>query len=216
MNRRTLLATVGSTLTLGAGCVSQSSSEEPTTTADPRDVVTTTATATADTPTPIDIDSRFVDISCPSFAEADRTVCYHTLAGRSPAVYVAPSTELFEPTTDDDTVETVEFTLHNHSGASFGLNPHAWQLHERTDGGWSFVAPEEYVEPWNTVPSGETYTWHLSVEQHSTPMSEDTMTLVQDLATGVYAFQITGFVAADTEEATNVECIALFEVQRTA
>lgn len=214
MNRRTLIATAGAILTCTAGCVSRSSSEEPTTTDRPSDVTTATEAETMDTPMPIEIDSQFEHIACPSFAEADRTVCYHTFGGSSPEIYVEPSTELFEPMDKDSTVETVEFTLHNRGDESFGMNPYAWQLYERIDDGWSFLAPEEYVEPWTTVSAGETYMWQLSVEQHSVPMSEDSMAIVQDLATGIYAFQTTGIVSADSDDGTHVECIALFEVQR--
>jgi hypothetical protein len=158
-------------------------------------------------------ESRFEEIPCPSFADVDRTVCSHTIAGGSPEIYIEPSTELFEPT-PDDTVGTVEFILHNQSGDSFGLNPHAWELHERTDTGWSFLAPEEYVEPWYNVPNGGTYTWHLSMEPHSSPTSEDAIAIVQDLPTGIYAFQATGIVQSESDTGTNVECIALFEIRR--
>lgn len=223
MKRRSLIVAVGAATALTAGCLSRSSGEEPAATDESTD--TTDATATAeptgtgtdsgptDTVTPSDSDTRFDDVGCPSFDESDRTVCYHTATDGSPAVFVEPSTELFEPTTGDDAVETVEFVLHNRADEPFGMNPHAWSLHERTDDGWSFVAPEEHVEPWTEVPGGETYTWHLSVEQHAGPMSEDSMALVEDLTSGVYAFAITGFTGSD-DDRTGVECIALFEVQR--
>lgn len=196
MQRRQFIATVGATTTLAAGCVRSPGSG--------------TATPTDES---VASGSRFAEIPCPSFAESDRTICYHTLAGRSPEVYMEPSTELFEPTADD-TVGTVKFVLRNQSGESFGLNPHAWELHERTETGWSFLAPEEYVEPWYNLPSGSTYTWHLSMEPRPTATSEDTMTVVQDLPTGIYAFQITGIIQSESDTETNVECIALLEIRR--
>lgn len=45
-------------------------------------------------------------------------------------------------------------------------------------------------------------------------MSKDAMAIIQDLTSGLYAFQITGFGTVDGNDETNVECIALFEVQR--
>ncbi|WP_128225268.1 hypothetical protein [Halobacteriaceae bacterium SHR40] len=121
----------------------------------------------------------------------------------------------FEPSGADDSVKTMEFVLRNRTDESFGLNPYSWSIYEQIENEWSFVAPDEYVEPWTEVASGETYTWQYSIHRHSAPMSEDTMAVVQDLSSGIYAFQITGFGTLDGNDETNVECIALFEIQRT-
>jgi hypothetical protein len=196
MQRRQFIATVGATMTVSAGCVRSPGSG----------IATPTDESGAG-------ESRFEEIPCPSFADVDRTVCYHTIGGRSQGIYVEPSTELFEPA-PDDTAETLDFVLYNQSENSFGLNPHAWELHKRTDDGWSFLAPEVYIEPWYNVSSGGTYTWHLRMEPHSSSMSEDAIAIVQDLPTGTYAFQTTGIIQSEPDTGTNVECIALFEIRR--
>lgn len=219
MHRRSFIVAIGTATTLTAGCVSQSDESESGPTDDPSSTTgpsdSDDGSDPADSKTPPDANSRFDDIDCPSFAESDRTVCYHTRTSDDPDVVVEPSTELFEPTGSEDSVETMEFVLRNRTDDPFGLNPYSWSIYERTDNDWSLVAPEEYVEPWTALNSGETYTWRLSIEQHSAPMSEDTMAVVQDLSSGIYAFQITGLGTFEGDDDTNVECIALFEVQRT-
>lgn len=198
MNRRSFIATIGTVTTLTAGCVSQSDGNQPT--------------EKGSTPNG---NTGFDDIDCPSFADSDQTVCYHTLTDDDASVVVEPSTEQFAPSGADDSVETMAFVLRNRTDEPFGLNPYSWSIYERIDTKWSFVAPEEYVEPWTEIPSGETYTWQFSIQQHSAPMSEDTMAIVENLTSGIYAFTITGFGTVDGNDETNVECIALFEVQRT-
>ena len=129
-------------------------------------------------------------------------------------MWVEPDREVFEPTTGDDTLETITFTLHNRSGGPFGLNPYAWAIERRTTSGWEHVAPDEHVEPWTTVEDDGTYIWRLSVETHPSGDWENHRTLVEDLESGVYAFTIAGSLGGETGGSTWVECVVLFEVQR--
>lgn len=222
MKRRTVLTTIGTATVATAGCLSDAgdrqtdengTSTDGTQTDDPggngTDQSPTDGTPGAKPSDP------FVDAACPSFSEnVDRTVCWHTADTDAEPIYLDASTAVFEPSTGDGSVETMEFVLHNDSGNSFGLNPHAWAIKRQTDSGWEHVAPEEWVEPWYTVESGQTYTWRLSLQQHTQAMAERTMAVTQDLQDGTYAFQITGIAGEQSNEPTQVECIALFEVAR--
>lgn len=221
MRRRTLLAAVGSSLLAVSGCTATSSNSDET----PENGGNTSETPT-DTPAGNGQEgdaagASFADVPCPSFADSpDRTVCSHTRASDT-AVYLTVSTEVFTPTTSDDSVETMAITLHNDSDTQFGLNPHEWAIKRQTASGWTHVAPQEYVEPWYTLDAGETYTYTLSVQPHPTPQ-EDTHAITEDLSSGTYAFQLTGFLgdtaadgpSGDEGETTHVECIGLFNVSR--
>jgi len=232
MQRRTLLATLGSTL-LAAGCVSGSNADDGTATdGTPTSETPTDETPTDETPTGTpgggnegdSAGASFEDVDCPSFADSvDRTICTHSGSDTDTDVFLTVSDAVFTPTTGDDSVETMSMTLRNGSGAQFGLNPYAWQLKRRTDGGWTHVAPGEHIEPWYTLEAGDTFTWELAVEPHSTPQQERTIALTENLDSGTYAFQMTGFrheappgttPGDDDEQKTHVECIALFKVSR--
>jgi hypothetical protein len=234
MERRTLLATIGSSL-LAAGCVSGSSEDDGTTTdGTPTDGTPTDGTPTDGTPTatPGDgtrnegdsVGASFEDIECPSFTESDRTICTHSESDTDADVALRVPEAVFTPTTDDDSVETMEITLQNGSDTWFGLNPYEWRLKRQTDEGWTHVAPEEYIEPWWTLDAGETVTWELAVESHPTPEQDDVIAITEDLDSGTYAFQMTGFLheappgetpADDEDEKTLIECVALFKVSRS-
>ncbi|RXK51817.1 hypothetical protein [Halorientalis pallida] len=219
MRRRTILATLGTSAMAVAGCLDQSGDGSTPTDTDgsggPDGTETPNGTADDGSGTPASPSGRFDGTECPTVSDSvDRTVCFHALGGGSAEVWVEPDRELFEPTTDDQSVETVTFTLHNQSGESFGLNPYAWAIRRRTSDGWEHVAPDEHVEPWTTVDDGGAYTWRLSVETHPSPDRDDHVTLVEDLESGVYAFTIRGALGGETSESTWVECVAVFEVDR--
>lgn len=211
MKRRTLLATIGAVVA-GAGCVDSSSPDDETGVGD-----NGTDTPSDDTPTESDGDDAggsFDDIGCPSFADtADRTVCS---GGESDsAVYPTVSEAVFTPTTDDERVKTMQITVHNESETPFGFNPYSWAIKRQTEDGWEHVAPEEYVEPWFTLPAGETYTWELTVESTETEEKDRLLPVSEDLDSGTYAFQITGQLSETGEEsAETIECVGLFEVNR--
>ncbi|PSQ48651.1 hypothetical protein BRD19_05975 [Halobacteriales archaeon SW_7_65_23] len=220
MKRRTFIVAGGSAMLATAGCLATSNTS---------DDASADETPATDTPTPADpaegdaAGASFDDIPCPSFSDsADRTVCSHTVMAGATPVYPTVSEQVFTPTTGDDSVETMAITLHNDSGVRFGLNPHAWTLERWTGDGWEHVAPEEYVEPWQSLAPGETFTWELSVESHPTPQEQRRLSVVEDLESGTYAFGSTGILqgawadgSASTEEETNVECIGIFRVSRS-
>ncbi|MFC7074806.1 hypothetical protein ACFQJ7_15930 [Halovenus rubra] len=171
-----------------------------------------------DTPaggTPTDGDgNQPVGSNCPSFSDkVDRTVCARSETDSQ--IYPTISKQVFEPTTDDNTVENLQITLHNESDKTFGLNPYAWALKRQTDDGWSHVAPEAYIQPWENVESGGRYNWNLSVEKHPTPSEEQTVWIAEDLESGTYAFQITGMASTESDDdGPRIECVAQFEIKR--
>lgn len=204
MRRRRFIGGAGSAMLAAvAGCISGNDDEPSTGSEDD-------GTPTDETP---DGDDPFVDASCPSFSDsADRTVCAHK--DHDADVYPTLSEQVFAPTTGDDSVETLQIQLHNESDSNLGLNPHEWALKRQTDDGWEHVAPEEYIEPWYTVKSGEVYTWLVSVETHPSPSDDRTLSVVEDLDAGTYAFQVTGVLEGDADDGPRIECIGLFEVER--
>jgi hypothetical protein len=226
MQRRALLATLGTATALTAGCLNRGG--EPTATdgpgGSPNTTTDDTATATDEPTEPTDEPTDgpggtpqdpLSGVPCPSFAEGvDRTVCwpYGDLADEP--LYLDASSVVLEPTADDGEVASLEFVLHNGSEQSFGLNPHDWSIWRRTEDDWSFVAPEEHVEPWYTVESGATYTWQLSVREPRSHRSGSWLPIVQDLDDGNYAFQLTGSFGEGPNSGTQVECVALFAVRR--
>ena len=230
MDRRTFLGTLSGAVVLTTGCLSTDGSEGPST-AEPTDARTDTPTESP-TATPPETgspdgddgtDTPFANVLCPSFADsADITVCSHTRALNPPVVLTA-SEQVFSPTTGDDTVERLQFVLENRSDSRFGMNPYAWAVKRRTSSGWTHVAPEAHIEPWLYVDGGDAFRWTLSVEEAEGPSDGDTVSAVTDLDSGTYAFQVTGVLGADgtataasgTADATRVECIALFEVDRS-
>ncbi|SDF06977.1 hypothetical protein [Halorientalis regularis] len=221
MKRRTVLTALGTATVATAGCLDRSGDgSTPTDTDGPGRTDRTgtpPGTATDERRTPTVLSGRFDGTDCPGFSDSvDRTVCYHAIQDDAAEVWVEPDSEVFAPTTGDNTVETITFTLCNESDEPFGLNPYAWAIKRRTGDGWEHVAPEEYVEPWRTVEDGGTYTWRLSVETHPSPARDDHLTLVEDLESGVYAFAITGSLGGSgkTDGSTWVECVALFSVER--
>lgn len=216
MDRRRLLATVGTAVVATAGCLTDPPADTDTTdstqsTDEPADGPATTSPDGTAEMSPDD--DRFADVPCPSFSKADRTNCWHTVDPASASVYLEPDSELLAET-NDDVVETLSFVLHNETGGDFGLNPHAWSIYRRTDGEWTRVAPDEYIEPWYTLADGETYTWRVSLEPHPSPNADDELDVVQPLEDGTYAFHVSGHVESGPDEGTAIECIALFAVQR--
>ncbi|MFB6183591.1 MAG: hypothetical protein ABEI96_03465 [Haloarculaceae archaeon] len=226
MHRRHLLASLALSVPTLAGCSRPTARGDAAGTDDGTvdDTPTAGGGTVDDTPTTDDgtatdggRSSRFAGEPCPSFvSNADRTVCYHDVDPEADEIVLSPSTELFEPTTGDDTVETVTFELHNGSERGVGLNPYAWRIERRGASGWEHVAPDAYIEPWYHVDPGQSYEWALSVAPHPAPKSERTIQITQDLTGGVYAFGVDGIVGAgaDGEGGTRVEWVALFEVTR--
>lgn len=219
MKRRAVVASIGA-LIAGAGCVDSSSPDDGTSEADGTPVDETPSDTPANRTDEGDSAGQsFENIDCPSFGDSvDRTVCSHTETDSD--VYPTVSQEVFTPTTDDDSVETIDVVVHNESDESFGFNPYDWAIKRQTESGWEHVAPDEVVEPWYNLSAGDTHTWQLSVE--SPPEAQDGhMTgITEDLESGTYAFQMTGFLNDADEESspgngTHIECVGLFSVSRS-
>lgn len=226
MKRRAVIVSLGA-LAAGAGCV-ESSPPDDEDGAGEADGTPDNENKTGETPSPTPTDTpgegdgagrSFADIDCPSFADSvDRTVCSHT--DTDSTVYPTVSQAVFTPTTDDDSVETMAVVVHNESDDPFGFNPYDWTLKRQTADGWDHVAPEEVIEPWYNLPAGKSYTWRVSVESQPELEDDQTTTVTQDLASGTYAFQMTGILEDADEESssddgTHIECIALFSVTRS-
>lgn len=220
MHRRTVLAAVGSALFTTAGCVSSlsgdGSGDQPSGNKSVDDTPTDDTHTVSDPDAGDGAGTAFGD--CPSFADsADQTICAHT--GTDASLYPTVSQDVFSPTTDDDTVETLAITLHNESDHLFGFNPYEWAIKRETADGWEHVAPGEYIEPLYNLEPGDTYSWELSVESRPSPDDERTIAVTEELESGRYAFQVTGTLKGSLEdggdEDTRIECVALFDVSRS-
>ncbi|MFB6188899.1 MAG: hypothetical protein ABEI57_03360 [Halapricum sp.] len=211
MQRRSYLAALGGAFAVAtAGCMS--AADDPGN-SPPADGSTTT-TEPPDGSMATDEALAFADVGCPSFDEhADRTICSTTADEGVPVRFDPPQPAAFEPTTDDDTVETFPITLANHSETTFGFNPYAWALKRHTDEGWVHVAPDAVPEPWTTLEPGESYTFSLSAESIPTQRVDGSRSIVLDLDSGVYAMVIDGLLGED-ESSERIECVALFAVRR--
>lgn len=216
-HRRSVLAALGATF-ISAGCLETAAPGSRT-----RETPTDTHSGDqADTPSGSadqTIESRklpgeITSEPCPSFTTADRAVCWHTKPADAD-LYLEPSTERFQPVEGNDTVETITFTLVNDSDDTYQLNPYAWALKEKTGQTWTHVAPDEYIEPLETIAPGETYKWVLGRRSHPSPNKEQTFYPTVAIDDGRYAFSIRGWLGGDTDDhdqAEHIECIALFDV----
>lgn len=187
MRRRTVIASLGTLFAAGAGC-------------------TTLGYAGRDS-TP---DSRFEGEPCPSLGGgSERTICYHSMD--HPPVYLAPSTERFVVDTDDEAVETVEFTLRDASARTFQFDPRWWVVVRRAGGEWYRAAPEGHPVIPEKRPLDGTHTWSVSLQPHPSPRAEDMTFVTADLPEGVHAFAVPGHLGDDDRDVT---CLALFELVR--
>ena len=220
MKRRRLQKQVPLVLTaVASGCTDDSTvgdDSAPTVTERERTTAAPdTTTDGTDSPTPAgdDSPSLFEGRECPSFdPDADRTICYHTADRSAAPILLRPTEETFEPTTNDGSVEFVNFVLHNRSWHPYTIDPAVWEIHRRQEDAWSLTDSGTGEQNSITVPPGETHTWSLSVEAHPTPWTLETTFLFADLEDGTYAFAISG--RSDADAANRVEFVALFEVVR--
>lgn len=127
---------------------------------------------------------------CPPFdTGADRTVCARAGSSAGPVALTVAHPDWTVDTTDD-VVEANVVTLHNASSASLRFNPHAWELHERTAGGWSSIEREAVGDGVVTVEPDTTYRWSVSRVPHPSPNVEDTAYVTADIDPGTYAFLV--------------------------
>ncbi|WP_336034569.1 hypothetical protein [Halobacterium yunchengense] len=129
---------------------------------------------------------------CPSFAADAATVC----VGDDAAATFARS---------DATVDaggSFTATLTNRDADAVGLNPYAWTVYRRDGDGWTQVAPDAFVEPWQTLAGGESRTWHVRVgDANATSASDDDVHVGPlDLDRGEHAFVVLAAVDGDRTE----------------
>lgn len=218
MQRRAVLTLLGAGLF--AGCSNRGApTDTPAgggTADEPSDDTTTTNGSSTHA-----ADSRFAGEPCPRLkTNVQRTVCWHATDPSTAGRYLEPSTELFQPSPGDDSVETMSFVFHNDADGPVGFNPYNWTIYRRTGEGnsqedWERVAPEVYPEPWYQLDAGGTYTWELAVEEHPTPNAERIRYPVVDLDDGVYAFAVTVTNEAGPNSGSHISTVALFEVDRS-
>lgn len=103
-------------------------------------------------------------------------------------------TNRFVVTMDDDTVETLGFTLDNQTKCPISLVPTGWELVRNVDRGWEQVDRGAGESGPITVASGEDHRWSLSIVPHPTPFTESTTFIHADLSPGTYALEVSGSV----------------------
>lgn len=190
MNRRGFLAAAAGIIAT-AGCATRGvNSTETTASTTPRDDQKTTDMTAA----------------CASFVgNADRTVCSDNPGDAE--VYITRSDERFVDYGGNDTVETARFTLVNESDRTFTLDVNDWAVKRQTDDGWLHVAPDDHIDALTDVSAGGRYEWHLGTESHSAPMSEDSQSIVADLASAErHQFIVHGSLGDE-----HIECVASFK-----
>jgi hypothetical protein len=211
MKRRTVLAGFGTAL-LTSGCLGQTQSKNTPTGDGPQPADTPSRTPESSPTTPDDPATEqpsddFRTIDCPSFRDADVTVCAQT---DNYPIMLQPTSTTYQVVQGNSTIETLDLTLSNTSDHSFGFNPHDWRLDRYSGDGWTKVAPEGVAEPWtNVAPNGQ-YEYELTTQQHPSPANGPHQIDV-DLTSDVYALSIVG--NWDTgRNGKRIECIALINV----
>lgn len=198
MKRRGLLGALGAALATG-GCL---------------DSATETATRASGSPTPTAgqqatppscefCGSRFAHDPCPSFSDAALTICQHSFDPNLPAIWLAPSTELYVPTDDG---RPLKLTLYNQAEGAIRIDPAAWHLARESDEGWTPVAAGPGGTSTASIRPGERYQWTLTAEGQlgGNPV-------VESFRPGTYAFWIIGEWHRGTDR-TRVECVGLVDV----
>lgn len=200
MNRRQVLALLGSAA--AGGCLGGSGSDPATTTrrstTEPTPIETTHQTTEDDpetqtaTPEPPELGVRDPD-GCPPFdSDVKRIVCAPAVGDDAPMT--------FEPATQSGSLPRSEFsfTLTNGTDAAFTANFYAWEVWKRVDGEWFRVAPRMWPQPAMIMRSGDSHTWHLTVDNtdldRPIPASTGTESVtVVGLGSGTYAFGTDGW-----------------------
>ena len=184
MNRRTLLACLGSSTVGLAGCLGF----EP-----PRGEFRLGST---------DGPER-----CPSVDDdVQRVVCTDSTVPSDESVYVTRSVARADLPT-----ASLSFTLHNDSTRQFMTNFYSWHVWKYVGSRWHYVAPRGWPVPGMTVPPGESHTWRVRVDNTKfggtaieRPEGTESVELV-GLGGGQYAFSTDGwFEGAGHEQKVGV------------
>jgi len=211
MKRRTILAGFGTAL-LTSGCLAPTQSAGTPTDDGPQSADTPSKTPESsppktDTPTTDQPANNFTTIDCPSFRDADVTVCSHT---DDHPIMLRPVSSTYRVVEGNNTIETLDLTLSNTSGHSFSFNPHDWRLDRYSSDDWAKVAPEEVGEPRTTVAPNSRYEYELTTQHHPSPANGPHQIEVNPTS-DVYAISVVG--NWDTgSNGKRVECVALVSV----
>lgn len=202
MERRAFM-TAAAGLVATAGCTTRAVKSPGTTTSTNThdNQKTTSPTTTRDNWATTDTTA-----ACPSFVgNADRTVCSDNPGDAE--VYLTRSDERFVDYGGNDTVETTRFTLVNESDRTFTIDVNDWAVKRQTDDGWHHVAPDDHTDALTEVSASGRHEWLLGTESHSAPMSEDSQSIVAELASaGRHAFVVHGSLGDE-----HIECVARFK-----
>jgi hypothetical protein len=101
----------------------------------------------------------------------------------------------------DETVELprdeISFTLTNETDRRFETNFYSWRVWKRVDGDWFHLFPQMWPQPLMSLPSGESHTWTLAIDNDDSDglgLVESTDgALVAGLGGGTYAFETDGW-----------------------
>lgn len=107
-------------------------------------------------------------------------------------------TDEFIVITDDNTVDSLIFTLQNQTSCSLMVDPEAWQIERNSADSWEQVASGANSDEQITIANGSQHEWSLSLTPHPTPHTDSRTFVVADLSEATYAFVVTGTV--DSEE----------------
>ena len=193
MNRRQVLARIGTGAVIGlAGCNSSAESSDAPDQASPSPTTTTDESTLSD-PTEI-------DYSCPPYDTArDRAVCSQTVDKDSEPVYLEPTP--VQSTLDDGIpTEEITLTLHNQSPSDLSFNPHSWRIRQKADSDWVELEQQLSGNGKLTISPNDTHSWSFTEALES--IRED-----PEFETGLYAAEL-GVPDPDNNDAW-VACIAL-------
>lgn len=188
MQRRALLASVGTGAIVGAGgcLVAPWSSDDPddgTSTGD--SVVTSTDIA---------------DQPCPPYdVDTGSAVCSHTVDTDEASVYLETDRERGKIANGIPT-ELITLTLHNESPEDLAVDPHGWRIRHNDGSGWEDVPREVRREDDLTVEAGGEASWTFLLAYESVQADPE-------LEPGLYAAELAVPDPGDTDD--RVACIAL-------
>lgn len=151
MNRRTLLAHMGTVAAIGsAGCHGGAALPGTSATETPAD-------NRSETPVPTIADQR-----CPPLeTERKSTVCSHTVDPDSASVYIEAAPEN-AALNDGTPVEEITLTLHNQSSTELIFNPLSWSVWLDQGNGWEQLQQELSGNARLTVLPETTHSWTLT------------------------------------------------------
>lgn len=102
------------------------------------------------------------------------------------------NTDEFTVATDNNTVETLVFTLQNQTTCSLTLDSEGWHIERESEDGWKQIESGDTSDELITISSGSEHKWSLSLTPHPTPDTDSTTFIVADLPEATYSLVVTG------------------------